>query len=144
MDSLSASRYHYEHTIYFMITILSASRFYYEFAMDTINIKFTLNSLSYSRNHYDYTILDPKSIWIHYLLRQVTLNRHFLGEITLNSLSFWEITINPLSASQFSFEFTIFFAISLWSHYLIREITMNSRFFSRFHYKFTIFFANSP
>ena len=71
-------------------------------------------------------------------------------------LYFREITMTSLSASRFHYELTIYFAISLWIHYLnpentivfakliwihylLRDFTRNSSFFRQFTTYFTIF-----
>ena len=55
---------------------------------------FTLNPLSLSRIHFEFTISFANSLWIYYLFR--------------------EFTLNLLSFSRIHFEFTIFFANLLW------------------------------
>ena len=102
---------------------------------------FTGNSVSFSRNHYEYTILDPKSIWIHYLRREfpicfvILLWIHYLCR---------DFTMHTLSASQFYYEFTIWFPKSLWINYPRPEINLYSISFSWMSSGFTICFANSP
>ena len=51
----------------------------------------------------------------------------------MNSLSFRELTSNP----------SIFFAFSLWIHYLFCEITIDQLLFSRSYFEFIIIFGNS-
>ena len=103
----------------------------------------TMNSLLASRFHLQ-SIFSTKSLWIHYQLRDFSLNSLSFSRIhclfqhfTLNSLFYsrnhYECTIsfvNSPSAWRFLFEFTIFFANSPWIH-----------FFPRNHYEFIIFFA---
>ena len=121
MNALSTSR--------FTLNTLSLSRNQY------LLRDFTINSLSVSRihlesifspNHYELTICFATSLWIHNLI----------PEITIDSLSF------PRNKFEFSFSFEIsqwihclfcestlnprFFAKSLWIHYLLRHITMNT------------------
>ena len=83
-------------------------------------------------NHHEITIGFVIFLWIHYLLRDFTMNSLPVSRIHLESV----FSLNH-------YELTICFAISLWIHYLIPKIAMNSRCFSRFHYEFTIVFAKS-
>ena len=117
----------------------------------------TLNSLSYFRNHYKYTIVDPKSVWIqicfanspwiHYLVCKTTINSlwsHY--ETTLKSL--WkhymlrEFTLNPLFLSWYQYECTIFFAISQGFHHVFREFTIGFSNFLWIHYLLRNFSLN--
>ena len=41
------------------------------------------------------------------------------------------------------YDFTIYFANSIWTHYLFREFTMNPLSISQIHYEPTIYLANS-
>ena len=63
-------------------------------------------------------------------------------DFTLNSISFSQIQYKFTRKiySWWNFRSTIFFANSLWSHYLFREFTIDSRL----HYGSTIFSANPP
>ena len=94
-----------------------------------------------------------KSIWIHYMLRDLSLNwlsysrNHYeytiFCEINMNSLS---VSLNHLKSIFLlnHYKITICLAISLWKHYLLREFSMNSLSAEQFLFEFTIFFANSP
>ena len=88
-------------------------------------------------NHYETTML---SIWIHFLLRDFSLNSLSFSQI---HYLFRKLSMNSLSASWFLFESTIYFVISLWIHYLFREFPMNSQSTSRYYYEFTILIAKS-
>ena len=115
----------------FTFNSLSASRFQYEFTIEsTIEITTLLNPLS-------------NSPWSPFFTRNHQL---------MNSLCFCEINMKSLSTSRFHFEFIVcfenshwihFFAKSLWTHYLLRNLPLYSLFDSRNHYKFTIFFTIS-
>ena len=105
------SRDHYEYIFIFFVYSLSSHVlwFFYEFTIFfAISLwihvfpEINMNSLSAPLNPF----ISAKSLWIHFLL----------GDITLNSLSF----------SRNQFEFIICFGISLLIHYLFREFTMNS------------------
>ena len=131
----------------------------------------TLNSLSFSRFHFEITIF-PKSLWIHYRSREINMNSlsaspfhylftvyfsyspliHFFRQITLNSLSASRFHSNTLSVSRTIHVFTFFFAILFWIHYLIpeitmltifREITINWLFFRDFTFSNTLSFSRS-
>ena len=81
-------------------------------------------------NHYD-TIM--KSLWIHYLLR----------DLTMNALSAFRIYLQSTIFVWYKYECTISFAISLWNHSFFIEFPMNSLSASRFLFELTIYFANS-
>ena len=85
--------------------------------------EFTLNPLSFLRNHDEFTNLFTLSLWIHYPLR--------------------DFTMNQLSISWFHYEFTVYFAISLWIYFIFWEFSLSSQSASRIYYEFTICFANS-
>ena len=111
MNSLSASRFHIEYTIFFR--------------------KFTI----FSWFNYLFIICFAILLGIHHLLREFTIffaNSpwiHFFGQITmiyyLLRVSLWK--------HYPSREVTICIAISLWIHYLFREYILNS-FFRPNHY----------
>ena len=118
--------------------------------------EFTLNSLSISRIHwqfshsldnflknYEFTICFVNSLLIHYIFRRFTLNSlrvfYLLRECTLNSSSF----------SRMHFEFTRSFANSPWIHLsanwqLLCAFIFNSLSISRNHFQFNIFFCKFP
>ena len=150
MNSLSSSRFHFDCTICFVISLW----IHYHFP------EITMKTL----------VFIAKSVWIHYLLR----------DFTMNSLNISVIHFDMLSVSRISYKIAIYFAILLWIHFLLREITVNFLSFwihylipdvtmltlsfsrnhhefaifcdftinslsaSRFYYKFTIGSANSP
>ena len=152
-------------------------RIHYEFAMKSLwnhyetlwntIYEFTIcfaNSLSVSRIHLGSTILFAKSLWIHYLFHELSMNflsaPRFLFESTFffaNSLSFTRIHLESFLLPRSRDKFTIFFAISLWIHYLFRQLTKNLLWiyyllrdftknlssFSRILYLFREFFMNS-
>ena len=137
----------------------------------------TLNFLSSSRIRYDWTISLENSFWIPYLVFDFIIFvanwlriLYLLRECTLSSHFFRECTLNSISSSRINYQFTVFFAISLWIpfefnslwiYYLFRGSTFNSLLIqfamnwpsiSRIHFKFplnsiryefTIYFANS-
>ena len=116
------SRIHFEFTIF--------SRIYFEFPLF-----FAHNSLTLS--------FEFSSLWIHHLFREFTFN--------LRSHLQFIFFANSQSPLRIHFEFTIFFANSLWIHFF-RELTLNSLSIPRIHwkfslnsirYEFTICFANS-
>ena len=126
MNSLSASRFHYEFTICFA----NSPWIHYLFR------RITMNFLSFSLFHCkntiffrDFTIDFTNFLWIHNLLREFTLNSHLLWDFTINSSSFSLITLNSLSFSRTHYLFRgftlnpLFFAKPLWIRY---EITMRS------------------
>ena len=133
MNSLFISWFHYEFTFYFAILFRD------------------FKPLSFFQNHYEYTILFPKSIRIHYLFRELTRHLSFFCEFTTYFANFlWihngtvqstrirylfrKFSLNPLSFSWFHNEYTIYFVISLWIYYLYCDFTMNSLSISRFYY----------
>ena len=140
----------------FLINTISVSWIHEESSMNSLSSPeihylfraFILNPLSFLRKHFETTM---KSIFIHYLFREFTicfatcLSKHcLLYDFTLNSLSFSrKLTLNSLSISWFHHESTIYFAISLWIHFIFREFTLKTLFVSRFYYEFTILFAKS-
>jgi len=151
MSSLSASRIVYEFNICLAISIW----IHYLFRKFTLNRPFcgtTMNSLwnqyeniiffETSLGIYDlfreFTICFPNLQCIHYLFCDYSLNSSFSRIHCL----FRKFTLNPLSLSWYYYEFTIYFAISLWIHNLLRDFTMNSLSFSRNHCEFTIYFEN--
>ena len=108
-----------------VIVKLSFTRVHEEFTMNTLSISrihldftfyrlITINSLSFSRFNFEITILFPKSPSIYYLFR--------------------EMNMNSLSASWFNNEFTVCFANSLSINFF-RRITMDSLSVSRFYYE---------
>ena len=114
----------------FTINTLSAARIHYEII--PFFRKYTLNSLSISRMNYEFTISQANSLWTHY----------FSHGFPINSLSFsWKI-----------YDFTIRFANSLWIHYQLLEIPMELflftkslwiyNLFGKFIRNFCIYFAN--
>ena len=160
MNLLSASRFNLESTFFRKITMnsLSASWFFFQFTICFLNspwIHFlfcgtTMNSLW---NHYETTRNSSSFSRIHYLFREFPMNSQFATRFLLgltiffaNSLSVtliyhrstifysqrlwirYEITIKSLVEQ---YEFTIFFAISLWIDYLSCEIILNPLSFLR-------------
>ena len=116
--------------------------------------EFFMNKLSFSENslwiHY-FNIFFVKILWIHFQFRKLSVSPidYVLTIFALNhyesTIPFRENTIHPLSLSRIrnlppkftmnpreEYKFTIFFAKSLWIHYL-----------PRINYGFMIFFAKS-
>ena len=133
-----------------------------------------MNTLSFLQNHYDFTICFSILLWIYYLLHVPLWIQYLFREIIMKSLSasrfhfeftipspeslcflFREITICFAISSRIKFlprnnyEFTLFFAISLWFHYLLRDFAMNTAKSLWFHYLLpeitmnTLFFTKS-
>ena len=73
--------------------------------------KVTMNSLSISQIHYDFT-----------MVRASIMNRLSFSRF---HLLFFEFTINSFFFSRIHYEFTTFFANILWIHYLFREFTID-------------------
>ena len=141
MNSLFASRFHYEYTICFE-NFLWIHYLLCDFSLNSILIsgiqylfrEFTLNPI-FNEITYRFTIFFAISIWIHYLIPQNHYKYTIFREINLDSLSasqfHFEFTIffsNSLLALRISYEFTICFAISLGIHYLFCEFTWNPLF----------------
>ena len=143
MNSLSASRFQWEFTIF--------SRNHNEFTIHYLFRKLTLNQLSFpcicyyfaipiSRISYEFAIGFTKSLSIHYLFRALFHNESIF--VIANSLWF----------SRIHYECSICFTKSIWIHNLFREFSLNalfcrkftiySLFISRMHYNFTIFLSN--
>ena len=114
-----------------------------------IHMEFTMTSLSFSLNPYEYTFFLPNSLWIHYLFTEFTMGPIF----TMDPLSFCEFSINSLYFSRTYIKFTIINANQLWIHYLFGEFIKNFYFKSEFtinslsipvmYYRSVIFNANS-
>ena len=157
INSLSIALIHFECTIYFAKTIsififvinslwihyqlrastmypLSFSRFYHPLR------KFCMNSLLFSRIHFEFTIFFANSLWIHYLFREYTTNSLSLSrnnyEFTISSLeSLWIIYFFPIplffSIDTNHFEFIISY-----------ELNMDPWCFSWNHFELSITYAN--
>ena len=127
-----------------------------------------MNSQSYFRYCYEFTIKLLIQLWIHYLFHPSTVSFLCFCKFTMN------LIMNSLSIFRFDYEFIIYFAIWLWIHFCLRmfyrfffrswnnyeltiyfaiplwinclfnEIIMNSLSFSQIHFEFTMFLANSP
>ena len=72
-----------------------------------------MNTLSFSRNHYEVTICFAISLWIHYPIPRITMWTFSFSQ------NHYKFTI----FLRFHYEYTIFFAQSIWIHYLLREFT---------------------
>ena len=93
--------------------------------------KFHANQL---RIHNIFPKVTMKSLWIHYLFREFTVNSLFFREFIWTHYLFQEFTMNLHSFSCNHYEFCVCFAKSLWIHYFFQETTMNSMsIFSRIH-----------
>ena len=133
-NSLSLARLHYE----FSLNLLSFSRNHFKFKFLNLFRLFTLNPLSLSRNHYRFTIFFAISIWIHYLIPEITINTLFFCEINLDLFpkSQWKYyLIRKINMNTLSVS-------RFWIHFLFPDITMNT-LFSQNQYKFTISVAIS-
>ena len=84
-------------------------------------------SLSVWLIHLEFTIVFAKSLLIHFLLRDFTMNTLCFSRIYY---LFRESTMNLLSASSNHYNFTICFANYLWIHSLLRDLSLNSLFFT--------------
>ena len=102
IDSVSASRFHYEYTICFC--------------------EFTINSLLLFRDPMNSLFILPNLLRIHYHCQ--------------------EFVIKSLYLSHIKNEFTIFNSNSFWIHYLCRVFTINYLWLSPVHFKFASFNAN--
>ena len=143
---LSALRFLFEFTIYFTsspwIQYLFLRNHYkcamksllnhYEITMNSISFAISIrihhffaNSLSVSRNNVEFTILLILSLWIHYLLRHLSLLSLSYSRI---HYLFRELTLNPLSFLRNHYETTI---ESQWIFYLLGNFTKNPSSFSR-------------
>ena len=133
VTSLSASQFYYESTINFVISLKNhllfceinmnsvfVLRIVYEsiskIHLESLWNKYlfrdsTMNSLSFTRNKYEFTIYFAISL----------LNHCLFGVFTLNSLSYSRFYSNPLSHSRYHYVDTF-----------LREITMNSLFCCNF------------
>ena len=92
---------------------------------------FTMNSLSVSRNHCEFTIYFENPLLINHLFRDISLNSQFvwlihytskiiLGDSAWINYSFRESTLNSLSISRTQFESAVFIAnlLRIMSHNL--------------------------
>ena len=90
--------------------------------------EFTLDLLSFTRNHGEFTIIFTLSMWIQYLLCDFTPNQLSISRFH------YELTLSSLSVSRISYKFTICFAILLWIHHRFCEITIESLFILWIYY----------
>ena len=117
LNSLPASRFHYEFTACFENS--PWIRFFAESLWTNYLLRnFPLNSLSYTQNRYEFSIFFANLLSVSRLVHK---KHYLLDDFNMNSPSF----------PQFNLEFTIYFVISFWIHDLFREFTMNSLIFSR-------------
>ena len=142
MYSLSFSQSHYKFTIFFANLLWFHYLFScYQFTICFVNLVWipyllresAMNSLSFSRTYFEFTLLSQT----HY-------------EFTIFLRICYDFTI---FFSQIRYQFTICFVNLVWIPYLFRERTLNLLSFSQIHYEFTllsqthyefsIFFANS-
>ena len=149
MNSLSIPKIHYEFTVSYLLrlwihylfanslwlhyhisnlTMKILSRNNYEFTL--FSTKFTLNSLCFSRIHYEFIIISR----IH-----SKLAIYFAIQFTIHFL----FTFHCLSISRSDDELTICLANLLWTHNLIFDIAMNSLSNYLFNYEFTFFSRNN-
>ena len=137
----------------FIANSLSIHYLFGKFTMDQLfwrtYFEFTFSFANSLGIHYFFA----NSLWIYYLFREFTIVPLIDRVFTLNLLSRSRIHYGFINLSRIDPEFTIFFANSLWIHYLFRKftrdpwifrvLTLNFLFLSRIHYEFFIFFANS-
>ena len=119
----------------FSLNSLSFLENYFEFAMKSLWNDFEITfsfatSLGIHHTFREFTISFANLPWIHDLL----WIHYLLRDFTMNSLSFREFTLNPF----FHYEFTICFAISKWIYYIFREFTLNTLSVSLIFYELTI------
>ena len=107
-----------------------------------IQTEITIDSVSASRFHYEFTICFAISLWIHYLFREFTLNPLFPANSLWIHYLLCEFTMNSKSFSRLYFKFIILIENTLWTSYFLPAFTMNSLSFSGIYYEFTICFAN--
>ena len=85
-----------------------------EFTMDQFSFSRILNV---SRKHFEFTICFAKTLWIHYLFREFTINPLFFRVFTLTlpsvSRIYYQLTINFAK----NHDFTIYSANSPWIDY---------------------------
>ena len=122
MNSLYSSRYHFDSTICFVISLWIRYHFH------EINV----NSLSISRFYYEFNIFSPKSLLIHFFIAETIWIHYFCRDFTMISLSAWwfhyeyrKINMISLSSSRNHYEYTINIAILRWIHYIFRVFTIN-------------------
>ena len=133
IDSLSVTRIHHE-SIIVSAYYLSVTQIDYDFmiTLSSLLISRIKYSLSLSRNQNEFTFCYAKSVWIHYLC----------PELTINGLFFSPIAMYPVPFSWNNDKFTIFFAKTLstiifvanqlWYYSLLRVFTINTSSFSWF------------
>ena len=94
-----------------------------------------MNTLCASRFYYGFTIFVVISLGIQHPFREFTMETLFISlNFTLNYENTHlrpEINLIFLSASWFLHEFIICFAISFWIYFFFLEITLNSLFFAK-------------
>ena len=110
------------------INSLSINSFLLEFLI-------RINSLIFSRTHWEFTINLGNLLWIHEKYWEFTMNSLTSREFPMNSSSF---VANGIVQS------TIFFLESLWIHYPRREFAINLFCMDplQIHYKFREFTMN--
>ena len=135
MNSLDFSRIYYESTI-IHYRIINYSWIYYQFPEFTIilriNYEFTINfansrsyceitmnSISFTQIHYDFTVCFGNLLWIQFF-REFTIL--FSTQLWIHFL-FGELTLNSLSISQICFKNTSFFANKLKIHQQIHYVS---------------------
>ena len=104
----------------------------------------------FSPNHFELTICFATSLWIHYLIPEMTINSRFFSQF---HFKFTIVFARSLYIHYRFREFTLCFANSLWNRYLLREFTihqksfrgfgLNQLLFPRINSDFIIYFTNS-
>ena len=113
--------------------------------MNNLSRENTLNSRDVSRIRYEYTIYFTISLKIHSMFREYTINSVFISQVhfefTVESQIHCEFPNNfanllnlYLSFSQKYHKFTIFLAIWLWIHCLLRWFIINTLSISRIYF----------
>ena len=138
MKSQSSSRFYYWFTFFFAkslwlhylfrdfaICFVISLWIHYHFLEIIINTLFIADSIWI---HYLLCV----SLWIHYLFLKIHLKSTFYRQITMISLSSSQNHYRYTIFSRNQYEITIYFALSLWKHYLFREFSINSLSASRF------------
>ena len=103
----------------------------------------TLNLLSLSRIHYQFTIFSANSLCINKFFANLLWIHFFFREFTMVPFIFRVLTLNLLFLSRIHSQSIIFFANQLSIHLFFLVITLNSLSLSRVHYGSIMFFANS-
>ena len=123
--ALPASGFYYKSTISFVISLWIHYHFreinVNSLSVSRIDEEFTMNSLSASRFLFEFTF-SAKSLWIHYLIPEITMNALFAKSIWIYYF-LRDFTENSPKILHFFRLFTICFANSPWIHFLVNIIS---------------------